>query len=71
MSTTRFASEILEQSVGEYLALRLTLKMNVLMLMYFPVHMGVSVRVNVRIDFGVDLRGECWSSLTEEELLLC
>ena len=52
------------------LALRLTLKMNVLMLMYFPVHMGVSVCVNVSVDFGVDLWGDCRSSLGEEELLL-
>lgn len=49
----------------------LTLEMNVLMLMYFPVYMGVSVRVNVCVDFGVDFRGDCWSSLTEEQLLLC
>lgn len=55
----------------EYLALRLTLKMDVLMLMYFPVHVGVSVCVNVRVDFWVYLRGECRSSLGEEELLLC
>lgn len=60
--------EILEQSV--WLLLALTLKMNVLMLMHFPVHMGVSVCVNVRVDFGVDFRGDCWSSLAEEELLL-
>lgn len=45
--------------------------MNVLMLMHFTVHMRVSVRVNVCVDFGVDFRGECWSSLAEEELLLC
>lgn len=44
--------------------------MNVLMLMYFPVHVGVSVCVNVSVDFGVDFRGDCWSSLGEEELLL-
>lgn len=54
-----------------YLALRLTLKMNVLMLMYFPVHVGVSVCVNVSVDFGVDFRGDCRSPLGEEELLLC
>lgn len=56
---------------GGYLALRLTLKMNVLMLMYFPVHMGVSVCVNVSVDFGVDFRRDRWSPLGEEELLLC
>lgn len=44
--------------------------MNVLMLMYFPVHVGVGVRVNVSVDFGVDFRGDCRSSLCEEELLL-
>ena len=60
--------EILEQSV--WLLLALTLKMNVLMLMHFPVHMGVSVRVNVRVDFGVDFRGDCRSPLAEQELLL-
>lgn len=49
----------------------LTLEMNVLMLVYFPVDMGVSVCVNVCVDFGVDFRGHCWSSLTEKELLLC
>lgn len=53
-----------------YLASRLTLKMNVLMLMYFPVHVGVSVCVNVSVDFGVYFRGDCWSSLGEKELLL-
>lgn len=58
----------LEESIWEYLAL--TLKMNVLMLMYFPIHVGVSVCVNVCVDFGVDFSGNCWSSLTEEELLL-
>lgn len=61
----------LEQSVGGYLALRLTLKMNVLMLMYFPVHVGVSVCVNVSVDFGVDFWVDGRSSLAEEELLLC
>lgn len=44
--------------------------MNVLMLMYFPVHVGVSVCVNVSVDFGVYFRGDCWSSLGEKELLL-
>lgn len=53
------------------LALRLTLKMNVLMLMYFPVHVGVCVCVDVGVDFGVYLRGDGWPSLGEEELLLC
>lgn len=43
--------------------------MNVLMLMHFPVHVGVSVRVNVSKDFGVYFRGE--SRMGEEELLLC
>ena len=41
------------------------------MLMYFPVHVGVSVCVNVSVDFGVYFWGDCWSSLTQEELLLC
>lgn len=45
--------------------------MNVLMLMYFPVHMGVGVRVNVSVDFGVYFRGDCWCTLCEEKLLLC
>lgn len=40
------------------------------MLMYFPVHVGVSVRVDVCVDFGIDFRGERWASLVEEELLL-
>lgn len=43
--------------------------MNVLVLMYFPVHMGVSVCVNVSKDFGVYFRGE--GRVAEEELLLC
>lgn len=43
--------------------------MNVLVLMYFPVHVGVSVCVNVSKDFGVYFRGE--SRMAEEELLLC
>lgn len=43
--------------------------MNVLVLMYFPVHVGVSVCVNVSKDFGVYFRGE--SRMGEEELLLC
>lgn len=45
--------------------------MNVLMLMDFPVNVGVSVRVNVSVDFGVYFSGDCWSTLGEEELLLC
>lgn len=53
------------------LAPRLTLKMNVLMLMYFSIHVGVSVRVNVSVNFRVDFRGDRWASLGEEELLLC
>lgn len=52
------------------MALSLTLKMNVLMLMYFSIHVGVGVCVNVRIDFGVDFRWNCLPSLAEEELLL-
>lgn len=52
------------------MALTLTLKMDVLMLMYFPVHVGVSVCVNVSVDFGVDFGGKCRPSLAEEELLL-
>lgn len=39
--------------------------------MYFPIHVGVSVGVNVSVDFGVYFWGDCWSSLAEEELLLC
>lgn len=62
--------EILDQSVGGYLALQLTLKMNVLMLMYFPIHVGVSVCVNVSVDFGVDFWWDGGPSLAEEELLL-
>lgn len=42
-----------------------------LMLMDFAVHVGVSVRVNVSVDFGVYFSGDCWSTLGEEELLLC
>lgn len=63
--------EILDQSLGGYLALQLTLKMNVLVLMYFPVHVGVGVCVNVSVDFGVDFWWDGGSSLAEEELLLC
>lgn len=43
--------------------------MNVLMLMHFAVHVGVSVRVNVSKDFGVYFRGQ--SRMGEQELLLC
>lgn len=44
--------------------------MNVLMLMYFPVHVGVGVRVNVTVDFGVDFRGDGRPSLREEVVVL-
>lgn len=49
----------------------LTLEMNVLMLMNFPVHVGVCVRVNVSVDFGIDLGRDGSASLVEKELLLC
>lgn len=66
------SSQSVSQSVsGGYLALTgLTLKMNVLMLMYFPVHVGVSVCVNVSVDFRVDFWRDGRSCLAEEELLL-
>lgn len=44
--------------------------MNVLVLMHFPVHVGVSVCVNVGVEFRVDFRGRSQHSLAEEELLL-
>lgn len=44
--------------------------MNVLVLMYFPVHVGVSVCVNVSVDFGVDFGGEGRAPLAQEQLLL-
>lgn len=49
---------------------RLTLKMDVLVLMHLPVHVGVGVRVDVRVDFGVDFGRDAGSGLAEEQLLL-
>lgn len=44
--------------------------MDVLVLVYFPVHVRMSVRVNIRVDLRVNLRSQPGASLSQEQLLV-
>lgn len=64
------AHERVHEGAEGSLSSPLTLEVNVLMLVHFPVHMWMCVRVNVRVDFGVGLGSQSASSLSQEQLLM-